>query len=59
MSEAARLVAELRAHVADERVLRAIERVPREAFVIYDGIGLVIPTILAAIYFWRRRREWL
>src|SRR5947208_10756964 len=33
MSEAARLVAELRAHVADERVLRAIERVPREAFV--------------------------
>jgi len=33
MSEAAGLVAELRAHVADERVLRAIERVPREAFV--------------------------
>jgi protein-L-isoaspartate(D-aspartate) O-methyltransferase len=33
MSEAARLVAELRAHVGDERVLRAIERVPREAFV--------------------------
>jgi protein-L-isoaspartate(D-aspartate) O-methyltransferase len=33
MSEAARLVAELRAHVADERVLRAIETVPREAFV--------------------------
>jgi len=33
MSEAARLVAELRAHVADERVLQAIERVPREAFV--------------------------
>jgi protein-L-isoaspartate(D-aspartate) O-methyltransferase len=33
MSEAARLVAELRQYVADERVLRAIERVPREAFV--------------------------
>ena len=29
-----------------------------EAFVIYDGVGLVIPTILAAIYFWRRRHEW-
>jgi protein-L-isoaspartate(D-aspartate) O-methyltransferase len=33
MSEAAQLVAELRHYVADERVLRAIERVPREAFV--------------------------
>jgi protein-L-isoaspartate(D-aspartate) O-methyltransferase len=33
MSEAARLVAELRHYVADDRVLRAIERVPREAFV--------------------------
>jgi protein-L-isoaspartate(D-aspartate) O-methyltransferase len=33
MSEAARLVAELRDYVADERVLRAIETVPREAFV--------------------------
>src|SRR3954452_15071045 len=33
MREAARLVAELRPHVADERVLRAIETVPREAFV--------------------------
>jgi magnesium transporter len=30
-----------------------------EAFLIYDGIGLVIPTIFAAVYFWRRRREWL
>jgi magnesium transporter len=30
-----------------------------EAFLIYDGIGLVIPTILAGAYFWRRRREWL
>jgi protein-L-isoaspartate(D-aspartate) O-methyltransferase len=33
MSEAARLVAELRQYVADERVLHAIETVPREAFV--------------------------
>jgi magnesium transporter len=30
-----------------------------EAFLIYDGIGLVLPTIVAAVYFWRRRREWL
>jgi magnesium transporter len=30
-----------------------------EAFLIYDGVGLVLPTVLAAIYFWRRRREWL
>jgi magnesium transporter len=30
-----------------------------EAFLIYDGLGLVLPTVLAAIYFWRRRREWL
>jgi magnesium transporter len=30
-----------------------------EAFLIYDGIGLVLPTVLAAVYFWRRRREWL
>jgi magnesium transporter len=29
-----------------------------ESFLIYDGIGLVIPTALAAVYFWRRRREW-
>src|SRR4051794_2219030 len=36
MSEAARLVAELRQHVADERVLDAIVRVPREAFVPED-----------------------
>ncbi|MDX6722702.1 MAG: protein-L-isoaspartate(D-aspartate) O-methyltransferase, partial [Solirubrobacteraceae bacterium] len=33
MSEAARLVAELRPYVGDERVLDAIARVPREAFV--------------------------
>jgi protein-L-isoaspartate(D-aspartate) O-methyltransferase len=36
MSEAARLVAELRRYVADERVLDAIARVPREAFVPAD-----------------------
>ena len=30
-----------------------------EAFVIYETIGLVIPTVVAAVYFWRRRREWL
>jgi magnesium transporter len=30
-----------------------------EAFVIYETLVLVIPTIAAAIYFWRRRREWL
>jgi protein-L-isoaspartate(D-aspartate) O-methyltransferase len=36
MSEAARLVDELRPHVGDELVLRAIERVPREAFVPED-----------------------
>jgi magnesium transporter len=28
------------------------------AFLIYDGIGLVLPTAIAAVYFWRRRREW-
>lgn len=36
MSEAARLVAELRQYVTDERVLDAIARVPREAFVPAD-----------------------
>jgi magnesium transporter len=30
-----------------------------EAFVIYETLGLVLPTVIAAIYFWRRRREWL
>jgi magnesium transporter len=30
-----------------------------EAFLIYEGLGLVLPTVIAAIYFWRRRREWL
>jgi protein-L-isoaspartate(D-aspartate) O-methyltransferase len=36
MSEASRLVAELRRYVADDRVLDAIEHVPREAFVPAD-----------------------
>jgi magnesium transporter len=30
-----------------------------EAFVAYEAVGLVLPTVLAAVYFWRRRREWL
>jgi magnesium transporter len=30
-----------------------------EAFLIYELLGLVLPTALAAAYFWRRRREWL
>jgi magnesium transporter len=30
-----------------------------EAFLLYEVLGLVLPTVLAAIYFWRRRREWL
>jgi magnesium transporter len=30
-----------------------------EAFLIYETVGLVIPTVIAAIVFWRRRREWL
>jgi magnesium transporter len=30
-----------------------------EAFVIYEALGLVLPTVIAAVYFWRRRREWL
>jgi magnesium transporter len=29
-----------------------------EAFVLYEGATLVIPTIVAAVYFWRRRTEW-
>jgi magnesium transporter len=29
------------------------------SFVVYETVGLVIPTIAAAIVFWRRRREWL
>jgi magnesium transporter len=30
-----------------------------EAFAIYETLGLVLPTAVAAVYFWRRRREWL
>jgi magnesium transporter len=30
-----------------------------EAFAIYETLGLVLPTAIAAVYFWRRRREWL
>ena len=30
-----------------------------ETFLIYELLGLVLPTVIAAIYFWRRRREWL
>jgi magnesium transporter len=30
-----------------------------EAFLIYGGLGLVLPTVVTAVYFWRRRREWL
>ena len=29
-----------------------------EAFVLYESVTLVIPTIVAAVYFWRRRGEW-
>lgn len=29
------------------------------AFVFYETLGLVVPTVLAAVYFWRRRHEWL
>jgi magnesium transporter len=30
-----------------------------EAFAIYETLGLVLPTVIAAVYFWRRRGEWL
>src|SRR5215211_1125444 len=29
------------------------------AFVFYETVGLVLPTILLGVYFWRRRHEWL
>jgi magnesium transporter len=29
-----------------------------EAFLVYEILGLVVPTVVAAIYFWRRRQEW-
>jgi len=30
-----------------------------EAFLIFGVGGLLVPTMIAAAYFWRRRREWL
>ena len=30
-----------------------------EAFAVYQAISLIVPTIVAAVYFWRRRSEWL
>jgi len=30
-----------------------------EAFIVYSLAGLVLPTVLAAVWFWRRRRDWL
>jgi magnesium transporter len=30
-----------------------------EAFLFYETVGLVLPTIIAAVIFWRRRRDWL
>jgi magnesium transporter len=29
------------------------------SFVLWESVGLVLPTLLIAAYFWRRRREWL
>ena len=29
------------------------------AFLIFGVGGLLVPTLFAAVYFWRRRREWL
>ena len=29
-----------------------------EAFLLYEILGLVVPTVVAAVYFWRRRQEW-
>lgn len=29
------------------------------AFAVYEAIGLLLPTVGAAVFFWRRRREWL
>jgi magnesium transporter len=30
-----------------------------EAFIVYSLLGLVLPTVLAGVWFWRRRRDWL
>ena len=29
------------------------------AFLIWDVLGLIVPTVVVGVYFWRRRREWL
>ena len=31
----------------------------RSAFLVFGVGGLLVPTLFAAVYFWRRRREWL
>ena len=31
----------------------------QRAFLIFGVGGLVVPTVVASVYFWRRRREWL
>jgi len=28
------------------------------AFIVYDGLLLIVPTMLLAVYFWKRRAEW-
>jgi Mg2+ and Co2+ transporter CorA len=30
-----------------------------EAFLLYETICLVLPTIAVAVFFWRRRKDWL
>ena len=30
-----------------------------EAFLVFSVGGLLVPTVIAAFYFWRRRHEWL
>jgi magnesium transporter len=30
-----------------------------ETFLIYGGFGLVLPTVVTGVYFWRRRSEWM
>ena len=41
------------------RLARAPHRLVRRRSSLYEASALVVPTILAAVYFWRRRREWL
>ncbi len=31
----------------------------QSAFLIFGVLGPLVPTVIAAVYFWRRRREWL